>query len=316
MYERKLFTVMSRLTAGAAALMIAASLAGCGNSQTTDSAAAGNEETTTTAAAAPETTEAPEAAETTAAETTKAADSSSEAPKETTAVVSGVLPDEFDDQLDSMIASAEAMIPDVPTIDFGSKTDTDSGAKSETAATTTTTTAKTTAAPTPAPETTTTTTTAAAKTETPSAAKADLKNVHQFCFDGVTYDNANFTSAGLTVSAGWTLNNSVTEGQYVNSAYPGSFVIEDRNKGGTFLIAEAKSKGESSIPSLQLYKGLTWGASADDIKAAYGEPAKEGHSEQFDTQLTNLFYNSSESGLIIYEVSSDWGLIAVNCCGK
>ena len=147
----------------------------------------------------------------------------------------------------------------------------------------------------------------------PGLAAGFVFGILQFTFDGVKYDNASFTSAGVTKPNGWVQNNT-NEKQYENSLYPECYILEGMHQGATFMIS--KKNGQTSFPSLQLYKGLTWGATVADVKAAYGEAVKEGHSEQYGTTMTNLFYTDAEGSLIIFMVSDDWGLFGINCQGK
>ncbi|MBQ8965688.1 hypothetical protein [Ruminococcus sp.] len=306
MKERK--NTIRKITVGLAALVMALSMAGCSSTETGDAASEKEKTTTTTAAAETEAPEEEKAESETEEETTTTTTAPAESEAETTsadkksepAVTS--LPDDFDAQIESMIASAEAEIPDI-TAFSGFDIDTSkSGGKTTTEA-----------------EKTTAKTENTAKTEefeTPILPVETVDNEQQFVFEGKTYDNATFTSPGVPIPAGWSQSSTSSGNQYENSAYPECYLVEGNSKGALYIIANAKSSGKTSFPSLQLYKGLTWGATADDIKAAYGEPAKESHSEQFGTDLTNLFYNSADNALIVYEVSSDWGLIAVNCFGK
>ena len=306
MKERK--NTIRKITVGLAALAMAVSMAGCSSTETGDAASEKEETTTTTAAAETEAPEEEKAGSEAEEETTTTTAAPAESEAETTtadkesepAVTS--LPDDFDAQIESMIASAEAEIPDI-TVFSGFDIDTSKlGGKTTSEAEKTTTKADT--------------TTKAEEFETPVISADTVKNDQQFVFEGKTYDNTSFTSQGVSVPAGWSQSSTSSGNQYENSAYPECYLVEGNSKGALYIIANAKSSGKTSFPSLQLYKGLTWGATADDIKAAYGEPAKEGHSEQFGTSLTNLFYSSADGALIVYEVSSDWGLIAVNCFGK
>lgn len=309
-------TTMKKLAVCTAAIITALTVSACSSTESTDGGNNNAETTTTTTTAAPAETEAP-------AETSAEAETTTEAAKETepaetstskeaetketekkeTSAVEGTLSDDFDKELDAMIASAEAEIPDIDDI-LGTKdtkkTETEKPAETEKPEETKKTEAETT---TKAPE------------ANPDA-DTDLKNEHQLVFDGQTYDNTTMTSEGVTKPAGWTVGSSSTGRQFEKEGYDRSYLVENTGKGVTFTIGDAKSNGVTNIPSLRLYKGLTWGATVDDIKAAYGTPVKVGSSDMYGTQLTNLFYAAADGSLIVYEVSSDWGLVVVNCFGK
>ena len=155
----------------------------------------------------------------------------------------------------------------------------------------------------------TTTTTSMPAANAPST--ADLKSYQQFSFDGMTYDNTNILDSTFTPPSGWE-DKGTSIKNYVNPLYP-DFGISVSDS--SILFVRTRSEN-SSQPSLQLYKGLTWGASASDVKAAYGEPMHEGKSEQYGTTLKNLFYKDDDGYIIIFEVSDDWGLLGVYCNGN
>ncbi|WP_295152408.1 hypothetical protein [uncultured Ruminococcus sp.] len=285
-------TTIGKIALGMTVLMMAMSAAGCGNTENADSEKADSAETTTTTTTAAEASEAeeePEVKEEEKTESEAKPEDSSETPAVTT------LPEDFDASLDAMMSSIEAEIPDITAFSGfsdSSKPEIDSQSAGGEATTTTTT----------------------SKPDTNAPVTADLKNEQQLVFDGKTYDNTTFVSGGIDVPAGWAIGSSSR--QYENSAYPNSYIVAGPSKGASFTIPDAKKKGETSLPSLQLYKGLTWGATADDIKAAYGTPVKESNTESYGTSMTNLWYKSSDGALMVYEVSADWGLIVVDCFGK
>ena len=283
---------LKRFIVGMVAVIMTMSAAGCSSSDTPDSEKADKEETTTTttAAEAEGSEESEETKDTEAPEEEKETEETSETPAVTT------VPEDFDAQLDAMMSSIEAEIPDITVysgLGSSSKPETDSQSAGGEATTTTTTTAK---------------------PDTNAPVAADLKSEQQLVFDGKTYDNSTFTSEGISAPSGWSVGSS--DKQYENPAYPDSYIVAGQSKGASFMIPDAKKKGETALPSLQLYKGLTWGASADDIKAAYGTPVKESNTESYGSSMTNLWYKSSDGALVVYEVSADWGLVVVDCFGK
>ncbi|SFD03598.1 hypothetical protein [Ruminococcus albus] len=284
---------IEKIALGMTVLMLAMSAAGCGLTENPENGNSDKDETTTTAAAAEASKAEESAEEKTDDEKTESEDKPAVEESSAEGAVT-TLSDDFDAELDAMIASIEAEIPDITVysgIGGGSATE---EKPSEEA-------------------TTTTTSTEDDKPDANSPVIADLKNEQQFVFDGKTYDNESFTSAGISAPSGWATGAS--DKQYENSAYPNCFIVEGPSKGAVFTIGDAKKNGKTSFPSLQLYKGLTWGATVSDIKAAYGEPVKEGKTEQYTTTLNDLYYHSANGGLIVFEVSEDWGLITVNSCG-
>jgi hypothetical protein len=286
-----------KIIAGTAALVMGLSMAGCANSSDDNNKEEKAETTTTTVAAE---TEAPEETEPTETETVTEEETEAETTTETTsttenssAAVTNVSED-LDAQLDAMIASAEAMISEMDAA-FGTNSKSNESTDGKTVKTTDTT----------------------AEATTPAASASSLTNEQQFIFDGVTYDNSTFTSEGITKPAGWTLNTKASSGkEYINSAYEDCAIVEGQSKGASFMMHQAKQNGKTTLPPLTLYKGLTWGASASDIKAAFGTPAKESNKDNYGTSMTNLFYSGPDGSLIVYEVSADWGLIVIECFGK
>lgn len=282
---------IEKIALGMTVLMLAVSAAGCGLTENPETGNSGKEETTSAAAEASEAAESAE--EKTDDEKTESEDNPAEEETSSEGAVT-TLSDDFDAELDAMIASIEAEIPDITVYSgVGGSTDPVTEDKPSDG------------------NTTTTTTSAAASANAPVV--SDLKNEQQFVFDGKTYDNETFTSAGVSAPSGWA--KGASDRQYDNSLYTGCAIIEGPSKGAAFTIGGAKKDGKTSFPTLQLYKGLTWGATVSDIKAAYGEPVKEGKTEQYTTVLNDLYYHSANGGLIVFEVSEDWGLITVNCCG-
>ena len=328
MKETKMNT-FKKAAVGLTALLMALSVASCGSSAAEDTDKAEKEETTTTAAAkeeaseekdageekeeketeAPESkneetekekeTEAPESKPEETAETIKPEKEEGSAAETTISFSTDI--DELNSQVESMIASIEAEIP-VITSFTGLDLDNNNKPEAEGATTTTTTTP---AVSEDKPET----------TGTPVVGDSStLKSEQQLIFEGKTYDNTTFVSEGISLPSGWTVGGY--DKQYENSAYPNSYIVLGQSKGASFVIADAKSKGETTLPSLTLYKGLTWGATAAEIKAAYGTPIKEGNSEHYGSSMTNLWYRSSDGSLMVFEVSADWGLVVVDCFGK
>ena len=285
-----------KIIAGTAALVMGLSMAGCANSSDNNDKEEKAEPATATAAAETEAAEVTEATETetvTEAET-EAVTETTASTENSSAAVTGI-PEDLDAQLDSMIASAEAYISEIDSA-FGTNSRSSESTDSKTVKTTATT---------------------AAATAAPAVSDSSLTNEQQFIFDGVTYDNSTFTSAGITKPAGWTLNTKASSGrEYINSAYEDCAIVEGLSKGASFMMHQAMQHGKTTLPPLTLYKGLTWGASASDIKAAFGTPAKESNKDNYGTSMTNLFYSAPDGGLIVYEVSSDWGLIVIECFGK
>jgi len=278
---------LKMISAGLAAAMLVLTMAGCSSPETGDASKADVKEKTSSTAAEESSEEtaggeskAEEPAESEAEEDTE----SSEASAVTTS------PDDFD--LDAMIASIEAEIPDITAysgIDIDIDPTLEDTSSTAEAGTTTTTT----------------------KPEANAPAAADLTSYQQFSFDGMTYDNANILDSAVTVPSGWE-DKGRSSKDYKNTLYPDyDIVVSDK------VVQFIKTRDEGGDkPSLKLYKGLTWGASASDIKAAYGEPVHEGSSDQYGTAFTNMFYKDSDGLLIIYQVSSDWGLAGIICEGK
>ena len=269
-------------SAGLAAVMMVLTMAGCSSPETGDVSKADVKETASSAAESAEEAKGEESAAESVAEETENTESSE-------AAATTEAPDDFD--IDAMIASIEAEIPEItaysaadinidPTLE-------DTSSASEAGTTTTTT-----------------------MPEANSPAVADLKSYQQFSFDGTTYDNANIIG-GIAIPSGWEDKGRSTK-DYKNPLYPDYDIVVSDNS-----VQFMKTRDEDgNKPSLQLYKGLTWGASVADVKAAYGEPMHEGSSSQYGTSFTNMFYKDSDGLLIIYQVSSDWGLAGILCEGR
>lgn len=277
---------LKMISASLAAAMLVLTMAGCSSPETGDASKADVKEKTSSTAAE-------ESSEETAGEESKAEEpAESEAEEDTESSEASAVttsPDDFD--LDAMIASIEAEIPDITVYtpnDIGGIKNDDTSSTAEAG---------------------TTTTTSMPAANAPST--ADLKSYQQFSFDGMTYDNTNILDSTFTPPSGWE-DKGTSIKNYVNPLYP-DFGISVSDSSILFVRTQNEN---SSQPSLQLYKGLTWGASASDVKAAYGEPMHEGKSEQYGTTLKNLFYKDDDGYLIIFEVSDDWGLLGVYCNGN
>ena len=295
------------------ALAAVMSLAGCGSQKTETGDQSNTEEavtTTTTTAAAAE-TEAPQETSGEAETTSEAAAGNVETTEETQgAVTTTAAAGELD--LDAMMSSIEAEIPDI-TVFTGMddiKVDINIGNGKTT---TTTAAAK-------KPEETTTTNSAAAVTKaettvTAAPATGNINSLFTFIFDGTTYSLP--ISGSLPLPAGWKVDSSAsrTVARYANAAYEGCQIDEVERGGdtlnGVFVsVIEAKKKG-SSCPALQMFKGITWGATVDDIKAQYGEPVHTGNYEQYGSNMTSLYYQDSVGSTIILEVSDKYGLALI-----
>ena len=274
---------LKMISAGLAAVMMMLTMASCSSPETGDASKAEVKENTSSAAESAEEAKGEESAAESSAEVTENSESSAEA-------ATTEAPDDLD--LDAMIASIEAEIPEITAysgIDIDIDPTLEDTSSTAEAGTTTTTT----------------------KPEANAPAVADLKSYQQFSFDGMTYDNANIINSAVTVPSGWEDKGRSTK-DYKNPLYPDYDIVVSDNS-----VQFMKTRDEDgNKPSLQLYKGLTWGASVADVKAAYGEPVHEGTSNQYGTTFTNMFYKDSDGLLIIYQVSSDWGLAGVLCEGK
>lgn len=274
---------LKMISAGLAAVMMMLTMASCSSPETGDASKAEVKENTSSAAESAEEAKGEESAAESSAEVTENSESSAES-------ATTEAPDDLD--LDAMIASIEAEIPEITAysgIDIDIDPTLEDTSSTAEAGTTTTTT----------------------KPEANAPAVADLKSYQQFSFDGMTYDNANIINSAVTVPSGWEDKGRSTK-DYKNPLYPDYDIVVSDNS-----VQFMKTRDEDgNKPSLQLYKGLTWGASVADVKAAYGEPVHEGTSNQYGTTFTNMFYKDSDGLLIIYQVSSDWGLAGILCEGK
>lgn len=297
------------------AVIAALSLAGCGSSETksTDNAAETTAAATTVTTAAPaETTETVSeteaATEQSAAETSAAAETAETEQKSSFTTVG-----DFEKDLDAMIASAEAEIPDITVFTGMKDIEINIGNKDKDKTTTTT------AAAAKKPETTTTVTTTAAKAETTAAAvtapAGDVDSLFTVIFDGTKYSLP--ISGTLPLPAGWTVSSSAerSAATFENKSYEGCQIDELRKGGdalnGVFIaVIEAMKKG-SAYPALQMYKGITWGSTVDEIKAQYGEPVHSKNYEQYKCHMTSMYYKDSNDSLMIMEVSEEYGLALI-----
>ena len=274
---------LKMISAGLAAVMMMLTMASCSSPETGDASKAEVKENTSSPAESAKEAKGEESEAESSAEVTENSESSAES-------ATTEAPDDLD--LDAMIASIEAEIPEITAysgIDIDIDPTLEDTSSTAEAGTTTTTT----------------------KPEANAPAVADLSSYQQFSFDGMTYDNANIINSAVTVPSGWEDKGRSTK-DYKNPLYPDYDIVVSDNS-----VQFMKTRdGDGNKPSLQLYKGLTWGASVADVKAAYGEPVHEGTSNQYGTTFTNMFYKDSDGLLIIYQVSSDWGLAGILCEGK
>ena len=284
---------LKRISVGLAAMMLALTMAGCSSAESGDADKADSK-----ASAAAENSEKEEESKSEEAEDPKEENEEQKEDGDSSEAAVTTAPSDID--LDSMIASIEADIPQVTAfsgIDIGgSKPEADSSASAS-------------ADTSSAAEAVTTTTTTMPEANAPVT--ADLKSNQQLVFDGMIYDNTNILDSAITPPSGWT-DQGFSNKDYQNPLYPNVSIVESD---GVVQFVRTRNEG-GALPELQLYKGLTWGATASDVKAAYGEPVHEGSGEQYGTTFTTLYYKDSNDYLIIYSVSDDWGLFEVSCQGK
>lgn len=301
------------------ALAAVMSLTGCGSAQNNENSTP-SQTAETTAATTAETTS--DTAQTEALTTASAAQSES-APAETqsskaaettirssaageTAITTASA---FD--LDAMISSAEAMIPKItaftglPAVTLDSKTQTVSTVSSaanhtETAAVTTASSAKQTSQP----------------AVTNTAPTGSVTSMYSVIFDGTPYTLP--ISGTLPLPAGWSadqgsLGNSVT--RFINNNYNNTEITEVKRGGnklnGVFLaVIHAMQKG-GAYPALQMYKGITWGSTAEEIKAQYGEPAHSSEYKQYDCKMTTMYYTQNDGSYLVLHIADTYGLALI-----
>lgn len=239
------------------------------------------------------------------AEVTETSASSDEKSVTTSAASAGEL------DIDAMISSAEALIPDITaftglpeiTLDINKK----NGAKDSANAKTTKATAQTTE---------TTANQADKPTVTNAAPSGNISSMHSLIFDGMTYTLP--ISGTLPLPAGWKLDESSLDNsvlRYYNDSYENTEIHEVKRGGNTLNgvaigVIHAMTKG-GLYPSLQMYKGITWGSTVDEIKAQYGEPVRSGSTEQYGCNITTMIYSESDGSYIILTVADTYGLALV-----
>ena len=292
-----------------------ASMTGCssnsenGESAVTAAATSAAGETTiitTTAVTATTAAEAPAADETATSETTKAS------PAQTTAA------GDFD--LDAMIASAEAMIPDITT--FTGLKDinvtvtsfkNDSTKESNTIITNSS----------AAKDETTTMTSAVAKEKTttattiaPSTVSAPVTDMFSFNFDGVTYKMP-VSGSQLQLPNGWVEDTlSGRSNRIFNKSGFDGCHIEELHRGGDKLngvyvhVVNDLQDGKP-VPVLSMAGGISWGATKEQVKDAFGAPARESAYNNYNTTTTALFYSSNEGDTMVLYIPENCGLALI-----
>ncbi len=286
---------------------VAASMTACGSKVETSEpvvTAAASETTiaeaettsvTTTIADTTTTAEEPSAApdETVISETTEAA------PAQTTAAQ--------DLDLDEMMSSIEAEIPDITvftgfkdidiTVTYPKHDDTDDAK--------------------------TTTTSAAAMTETtetttaePSTVSAPVTDMFSFNFDGVTYKMP-VSGSELQLPEGWTdaTSSGRSDRIYDKSGFDGCHIEEIHRGGdtlnGVYVHVVNDLQDGKPVPALTMAGGISWGADKEQIKAAFGEPVRESEINQYNTTTTALFYSSDEGDTMVLYVPENCGLALI-----
>ncbi len=235
-------------------------------------------DSTTTAAEEP--VAAPE--ETVTFETTEAA------PAQTTAA------GDFD--LDAMIASAEAEIPDI-TVFTGFK-DIDITVTY------------------PKQENTEDAKTTVTTTVAPSTESAPVTDMFSFNFDGVNYKMP-VSDSQLQLPDGWTdaTSSGRSDRIYDKSGFDGCHIEEIHHGGdklnGVYVHVVNDLKDGKPVPTLTMAGGISWGADKEQIKAAFGEPVHESEFNQYDTTTTALFYSSDEGDTMVLYVPESCGLALI-----
>ena len=275
---------------------VAAYVTGCGSKVETSEPAvttAASETTTveaetttgtTTMATTTTTAEEPAAApdETVTSESTEAA------PAQTTAA------GDFD--LDAMISSAEALIPDITV--FTGFNDIDITVTY------------------PKHENTEDAETIATTTVAPSTESAPVTDMFSFNFDGVTYKMP-VSGSELQLPDGWTdaTSSGRSDRIYDKSGFDGCH-IEEIHRGGDTLngvyvhVVNDLMDGKP-VPALTMAGGISWGADKEQIKAAFGEPVRESEFNQYNTTTTALFYSSDEGDTMVLYVPESCGLALI-----
>lgn len=299
------------------ALASALSLAGCGTSENSDNSTQTTTGETTTATTAEVTTTAaqtettqPETQSAEAATTTAVTKDSASAAAGTvtTAAPAGTI------DLDAMISSAEALIPKITAftgMDLNLNITKQTGANTSAAANQPEVTALTSAA---------TVATTANQTEKPAATNAapvgTVNSLFSLIFDGASY--ALPISGTLALPNGWkvdesSLGRSVT--RFINDSYESSEIDEVKRGGNTLNgvmigVIHAMKNGKT-YPALQMYKGITWGSTVDEIKAQYGEPMRSSTYTQYGCNMTSLYYSNDDGSYLILHAAENYGLVLV-----
>lgn len=279
---------------------VAASMTGCGSK-------AEMSEPAVTAAAAETTT-----VTTTTVTTTTTAEEPADAPdetvtSETTEAAPAQTTEAGDFDLDEMIASVEAEIPDITvftgfkdievTVTYPRHDDSEGPNTTATSA---------------AANTETTTTTTAA----PSTASAPVTDMFSFNFDGVTYKMP-VSGSQLQLPDGWVDGTSSGRSDriYNKSGFDGCHIEEVHRGGdtlnGVYVHVVNDLQDGKPVPALSMAGGISWGATKEQIKAAFGEPVRESAYNQYNTTTTALFYSSDEGDTMVLYVPENCGLALI-----
>lgn len=287
---------------------VAASMTGCGSKAETSGSAvtAAASETTTTAAS--ETT----TVTTTTVTTTTTAEEPAAAPNETmTSETTEAAPAQTtaagDLDLDAMMSSIEAEIPDITvftgfndidvTVTYPKHDDSEGSTATTTSA---------------AANTETTTTTTAA----PSTASAPVTDMFSFNFDGVTYKMP-VSGSQLQLPDGWVDGTSSGRSDriYNKNGFDGCHIEEVHRGGdtlnGVYVHVVNDLQDGKPVPALSMAGGISWGATKEQIKAAFGEPVRESAYNQYNTTTTALFYSSDEGDTMVLYVPENCGLALI-----
>ena len=285
---------------------VAASMTACGSKAETSEPAA--------TSAAAETTTVTTTAATTAAETTTTVTTTAEepaaAPEETEASETGeAAPAQTtaagDLDLDAMMSSIEAEIPDITVFTGFNDIDvTVTYPKHDDEEPDTTTTASANA------ETT------AATTAAPPTVSAPVTDMFSFNFDGVTYKMP-ITGSELQLPDGWVdaTSSGRSDRIYDKSGFAGCHIEEIHRGGdtlnGVYVHVVNDLQDGKPVPALSMAGGISWGSDKEEIKAAFGEPVRESSFNQYGTTTTALFYSSDEGDTMILYVPENCGLALI-----
>ncbi|MCR5167580.1 MAG: hypothetical protein K6C13_10265 [Oscillospiraceae bacterium] len=286
----------------------AASMTACGSKAETSepavTSAAAETTTVTTAAAATEATTTTVTTATTAEEPSAAPDET--AASETTEAAPEQTTEAGDLDLDAMMSSIEAEIPDITvftgfkdidvTVTYPKHDDEE-------------------------PDTTTTTASAnaettAATTAAPPTVSAPVTDMFSFNFDGVTYKMP-ITGSELQLPDGWVdaTSSGRSDRIYDKSGFAGCHIEEIHRGGdtlnGVYVHVVNDLQDGKPVPALSMAGGISWGSDKDEIKAAFGEPVRESSFNQYGTTTTALFYSSDEGDTMILYVPENCGLALI-----